>query len=177
MKDEVLFCENQPLRRAWWIIALLVPLYAVAVWAIVETFLYKDFGLKDLAMIYSWFLILTFGLFFLLYFKQRTIITGEGIYVRFVPLDVKTRFFAWEDVEEAYIRNHNFNKRAVIAGVVPLSGLLWKEKFKRGDKVYEVSGKVGLQLVLKNGKKILIGTNKWVELEEVLKKIDESANR
>ena len=33
---------------------------------------------------------------------------------------------------------------------------------------YNVKGKMGLQLVLKNGKKILIGTQKTEELKQIL---------
>ena len=48
-----------------------------------------------------------------------------------------------------------------------------KEKFK--DR-FEVSGNTNLQLTLKNGEKISIGTRKWVELEEVLNKLKKQQN-
>nr|MBP6978828.1 hypothetical protein [Lentimicrobiaceae bacterium] len=41
---------------------------------------------------------------------------------------------------------------------------------KKAGVAYNISGNMGLQLELKNGKKILLGTKKPVEMEEALKK-------
>jgi len=43
-------------------------------------------------------------------------------------------------------------------------------KQDRKGKAYNVSGNIGLQLFLKSDEKILIGTNKPMELETFLKK-------
>jgi len=47
----------------------------------------------------------------------------------------------------------------------------WGIRFGRNGTAYNISGNKGLQLVLKNGKKILIGTQKDSELNRVMKSI------
>lgn len=47
----------------------------------------------------------------------------------------------------------------------------WGIRFGRNGSAYNIRGNKGLQLVLKNGKKILIGTQKDSELNRVMKSI------
>jgi len=48
---------------------------------------------------------------------------------------------------------------------------------KKAGVAYNISGNMGLQLELKNGKKILLGTRKPTELEDVLKKVQRTENQ
>jgi hypothetical protein len=68
----------------------------------------------------------------------------------------------WEQVKRAYIRQYNPIKE--------YGG--WGLKWSSTNAAYNIMGNVGLQLVLQNGKKILIGTQKPEELRSFLISID-----
>ncbi|MBK7477116.1 MAG: hypothetical protein IPI11_14350 [Haliscomenobacter sp.] len=98
--------------------------------------------------------------FFLLSIKLATSITREGILIRFSPF-VK-RFIPWEEVEKAYVRTYR--------PILEYGG--WGIRFGAGgSRAYNISGNQGLQLVLKNGKKILVGTQKTESLALVLRNL------
>jgi hypothetical protein len=92
-------------------------------------------------------------------FRLHTRINSTGIYYRFFPFHLKKKALLWDDVATATVRKYS-----------PLGeygGWGVRYGFKSGT-AYNVSGNTGLQLVLKNGKKILIGTLKPEELQTVL---------
>lgn len=111
-------------------------------------------------------LIAIFGLtaaltWFLASLRLETRITDEAVMFRFVPLHRKWRVHRWEDIRSAEVRRYS-----------PLGEYGgWGIRYGLGGrgKAYNVSGNQGLQLVLKNGKKILLGTSRPMELSELLK--------
>ena len=168
MRDDILFYEIQPFwrNRIAVIVFLLFNLYIIS-GLIRQVFLGMPFGnnpMSDLGLIIlTGCMLLLFGAIFSS--KLQTVITEEGIYVRYFPFIFRTRFFAWENIENAYIRKYSPLKE--------YGG--WGIRFKliRGGTAYNVYGNIGLQLVFNNGKKLLIGTNRAEELAEVLKKIND----
>lgn len=85
-------------------------------------------------------------------------IDSTGITVAYFPF-IRQRTYLWGDVEAAYVRKYN-----------PLGeygGWGLKGGLKSG-KAYNVWGNKGLQLTFKNGKKLLIGTQKAAELSTYL---------
>lgn len=86
----------------------------------------------------------------------RTVIRKEGIEVALRPF-AKRRIFRSE-IEEAYVREYN--------PMLEYGG--WGYRIGSNGKAYNVSGKYGLQLVLKSGEKILIGTQQPEALEELI---------
>ena len=166
MRNEILFYEVQPFWRNRLLLITLIPISGIFIWGFVQQIIFGNaWGnnpMSDLGLI-----ILT-GCMFLLFggiffSKLQTVITEEGIYVRFFPFIFRTRFFAWEDIEKVYIRKYSPVREYGGWGV----RLGWK-----GGIAYNVYGNVGLQLVFKNGKKRLIGTNNVDDLAHVLRKIN-----
>lgn len=102
-------------------------------------------------------LISTFVLMFFIRLKSR--ITKDGIYYRFQPFHWKEKYIAWSEIERAYIRKYD-----------PLSeyGGWGIKGWKRSNRAVNVSGDEGLQLVLKNGRKLLIGTHAASHLQQYL---------
>jgi len=165
MKDDILFFENQPFWRNWIALIAIISVNLLFIGGFIgQVFFGIPWGNNPMS---NSGLIITTGftllLAALLFVRQQTVITHEGIYVRYFPLDFKTRFFAWDDIREAYVRKYSPTKE--FGGW----GFRYHFNTKKGI-AYNVSGSIGLQLVLKKGKKVLIGTNKWIELEEVLLK-------
>lgn len=99
----------------------------------------------------------------LFFFKLKTRIHEKGVYYQFLPFHLKTRFITWSEIEKAYVRN--YNPISEYGGWGIKGGFFWNKK--KGIAV-NVSSDIGLELELKTGKKILIGTQKENEVKQVL---------
>lgn len=142
MKNGTLFTEKQRFTQWWfWLIILLVVAFA---------FYYEESTLERVVA-----LIIPLFLFIL---NLETEISQEGISVRFFPFHLKKKFFAWDEIAKAEVREYS--------PLLEYGG--WGIRRGRSGRAYNVKGKMGLQLVLKNGKKVLIGTQKAEELKQIL---------
>lgn len=142
MKNGTLFTEKQRFTQWWfWLIILLVVAFA---------FYYEESTLERVVA-----LIIPLFLFIL---NLETEISQEGISVRFFPFHLKKKFFAWDEITKAEVREYS--------PLLEYGG--WGIRRGRSGRAYNVKGKMGLQLVLKNGKKVLIGTQKAEELKQIL---------
>lgn len=142
MKNGSLFTEKQRFTQWWfWLIILLVVAFA---------FYYEESTLERVVA-----LIIPLFLFIL---NLETEISQEGISVRFFPFHLKKKFFAWDEIAKAEVREYS--------PLLEYGG--WGIRRGKSGVAYNVKGNIGLQLVLKNGKKILIGTQKAEELKQIL---------
>ncbi len=78
---------------------------------------------------------------------------------QFFPFHFSKKKIHWEDVKRAYIRTYK--------PLIEYGGWGIRYSFKNGT-AYNLSGKTGLQLELKNGKKILFGTQRQEDLQQVM---------
>jgi len=99
--------------------------------------------------------------FLLRQLKLITQITTEGIQVRFSPVQRTFKHYRWEDIEQVFIRTYN--------PLLEYGG--WGLRIGPSGSAYNVSGNVGLQLVLRGNYKILIGTIQPEVLIEVLRNL------
>lgn len=146
-----LFKEVQRFRQKWLWLLLIFPfgLISLIMFTVEGSLESKLIGI--LAVLGS--------LSFLLIMKLTTKISGEGIHYRFFPFHLKEQFISWSDVDRAYVRKYS--------PIGEYGG--WGIRFGFGNgKAYNVSGDIGLQLKLKNGKHILFGTKKEEELKKVM---------
>lgn len=91
--------------------------------------------------------------------RLKTKINDDGIEITFIPFFTKPKSFPWDEIKEAYVRKYK-----------PLweyGG--WGVRIRWNSRAYNTSGNMGLQLIMQNGKKILIGTHKPHELDAFLK--------
>ena len=93
--------------------------------------------------------------------KMTTIIKEDGIYVSYKPFQPRFVKFEWANIQTAYMRKVN--------PLVEFRG--WGIKYGPMGKGYLVAGNAGLQLQLKDGTMILIGTQKLEEMEDAVKKM------
>ena len=158
----VRFSETQKFRQ-WWLWSSLAGIKGLMGFFIVTQVLFgKPFGsnvVDNLALLIGFFFMLILSLLFFV-MKLETRITATGIAVRFYPIQLKFRNYTWEDIEEAYVREYS-----------PLGeyggwGIRYN-LFGKG-RALNVSGRMGLQLVFKDGRKLLIGTAKPEDLMQVL---------
>jgi hypothetical protein len=96
---------------------------------------------------------------FLLTIHLETRITREGIIVRFFPLQLKFRIYQWNDIEEIFVRRYN--------PLLEYGG--WGMRGFANNRALNIGGDTGVQLVFKDARRLLIGTQKEKEIIEILK--------
>lgn len=169
MDTPVFFSEKQRFTQ-WWFWLILLSVNALFVYGIIQqVVLGHPFGDKPISN--TGFLIVAGGMIALsvmLFTTQlRTNITVDGIDVRLFPFHFRTKHFNWSDIEKAYVRQYS--------PISEYGGWGLRYSLSGSGKAYNISGNMGLQLELKNGKKLLIGTKKAEELEAMLKQLEKSA--
>ncbi|MCL5128719.1 hypothetical protein [Algibacter sp. L4_22] len=154
------FKEEQRFTQTW-IITLLTIQAVIAIIFVSNEFL-KSRN-RDITEYFGTLAIIlaATGLIFL--FKLRTRIDEVGIHYQFFPFHLKLKTIFWRDIETAKTRNYNAFSEYGGYGV---KGTFFGKKI-RGIAI-NVSGNTGIQLKLKNGKKILIGTLKKNDANTVI---------
>lgn len=155
------FNETQKFRQIWlWAIVFLAAFGA----AIAIVFSLDESNQQinnDVEFTIALSIAVPFVIIALLYFaKLETTINQFGIEVRFVPFLIKRKFWLWNEISKVYIREY--------APIMEYGGWGLRYSFRNG-RAYNVSGKIGLQIELTNGKKVLIGTQKGEEIQLLLK--------
>jgi len=97
-----------------------------------------------------------------LFLKMETEVRPDGLYVRYAPFHIHFKRFGPEDLSEYYARRYK--------PIREYGGWGIRCSFRNG-KAYNVSGNRGVQLVLGNGKKLLIGSQKADELAAAIARI------
>ena len=152
------FEEQQPFRKnsiIWVGIVAMVPPLIIEVSKSVKQ---GSGSIEDIALI-----IFIEALVFTLLFTSRleTKLDEHGISYRLFPFQLITRFVSWAEISSAQVRKYD-----------PLGEYWgWGIKGTRKNRAINIAGDVGLQLIMKNGRKLLIGTLQKEKMEEVVLKI------
>jgi|TARA_B110000967_G_C18862615_1_gene550844 hypothetical protein len=163
------FKEEQRFKETWLIIILILAIgvpFLFGVYGIIQQIIYKiPLGQKpmsDVGLII--FTVSMFLLTLLIFFmKLSTRIDEEGIQYQFYPFHFSMKKISWDKIEKVAVRTY-----------LPMSefggwGLRGGFFFNKGkEKAVNISGNIGIQLILKSGKKLLIGTQKESEAKSVL---------
>jgi len=157
--NKIFFRESQQFRQLWLLILLfctMVPLAIFSIYALVQQML-KGIPIGDNPAP-NWIivvqLLLVCGLLILFFvMKLEVFIDKVGIHYRFFPLIWKTETLKQDEKDEYKVRK--YNPIGEYGGWGIKSGLS-----KNVGKAYNVSGNMGLQLILTNDKKVLFGTQK-----------------
>lgn len=166
MDKKILFVEVQRQNQKWIWFLLIVVGATILFGSIQQIIFNKPFGTHPVP---DWGFIPLFGLvalFYYLLFESRlyTEISREGIRYRYKPFHRKARVLRWDQISECYVR--------LYSPVKEFGGWGVRTAFKgKNVKAFNVSGRVGIQLELRDGQKILIGTNKGKEAEKALKSL------
>lgn len=91
--------------------------------------------------------------------KLITQVTAEGVQVRFSPVQRRFQLYRWDDIEQLFIRTYQ--------PLTEYGG--WGLRLGPSGSAYNVSGNIGLQLVLRGNYKILIGTTNPDGLIDVIR--------
>jgi len=96
----------------------------------------------------------------LLTLRLVTRIRPDGVYVQFKPLQFKEKHISKEKIKSFELRKYR--------PIAEYGGWGIRTGGKKYGKAYNVSGKMGLQLYLEDGKKLLIGTQKPREVQKAM---------
>jgi len=151
------FQETQKFSQWWlWVILIgigIIPLYGLYK----QVFLGEPFGdnpMSNSGLIA--FSALMFGtIAFFLFMNLKTEIDEKEIRIAFIPFAKKT--VSWQDVKKAEIVTYGF------VGY----GVRMSSKY---GTVYNAKGNKGLALELNNGRKLLIGSQKAEELDDLIRR-------
>ena len=162
MKNYSRFSETQKFRQ-WWLWFSLAGIKCLMGFFIVTQVLFgKPFGssvVDNAALLIGFLFMLILSLLFFI-MKLETRITDTGIAVRFYPIQLKFRNYNWEEIDQIYLRKYS--------PLLEYGGWGIRYSLTGKGKALNVSGKMGLQLVFKDGRKLLIGTSKPEDLIQVL---------
>ena len=98
----------------------------------------------------------------------ETKIDKNHIQYRFFPYVRRWKKVDRTDLKEAYVRKYS--------PISEFGGWGYRALLRDSNKALNIKGNMGLQLVFKNGKRLLLGTQKPDQLKEVMKKFMNIAN-
>jgi hypothetical protein len=146
------FRESQKFNQ-WWLWLLMIGVLGLTAWGGWKAFLEQGDIVPGLIGVG----VTALMAILLALIELRTTITADGIEARFWPI-ARKRIFRSE-IEEAQVRTYSPIKE--------FGG--WGYRIGAGGTAFNMHGNQGLQLKLKNGSKILIGTQKPEELSAFMK--------
>ncbi len=163
--SKVLFTETQQVRQKWvWCLAVGIPSLVVII--LILNVLGHDSEINsDMLISLAVSIALVVLISYLLWHARLdTVIDLEGLTYRFAPFHRSPRHIAWNNVSVAVVRQYR--------PIVEYGG--WGLRWGFSGLAYNVFGNMGLQIKLRNGRRILIGTQKPEEIERAVAKLRES---
>ena len=153
------FKETQRFPRTWILVILILtaPIFILMAFRALNGFMVSQWD----PLIWFSLIIIPLVIIFMNMIRMTTHLDETGIEVQFYPIHRKPRFFSWSEIRSAEVRKYR-----------PLweyGG--WGIRIGPKGKAYNISGKQGLQLVFRNGKQLLIGTQQPSELQDVIDEI------
>ena len=163
MENEILFSEQQRFKQ-WWVWLILLGVNGLLLFGVYKQIIgrqpYGDNPMSDTGLLITTGIIILSTLSFY-WLRLDTQIKMDGIYVRFIPFRLSFRHYSWEQIQKAYVRQYQ--------PILEYGG--WGIRGFGRNRALNVSGNQGLQLQFTDDKKLLIGTNKPVEINEILVKL------
>ena len=165
------FHEVQRFRKPW-LLAVVVGvagvLIGLATYGLIVQFVFgRPFGREpltatQLVLMAAFMIAIGCGLLWLVVAARlETWVTPDGLHVKFSPFHRKPRVYSAADIENAEART--YRPLAEYGG--------WGIRMGRQGHAYNVSGDRGLQLLLRGGKRLLIGSARTDELATAVAKL------
>ncbi len=153
---------KQKILRVLVVVSALFPLFFFLYGIYAQTVLKIPFGSKPLSdnglliATATAFLFAVAILYLFFASKLETVITASGLHVRLYPF-MKFKTIKFDSIKQYKIRQYK--------PILEYGG--WGIRISHAGRAFNVSGNIGLQLYLKDGSKILIGTSNPDELHSV----------
>lgn len=151
-----IFYESQRFNQ-WWIYLIMIVIFAFMLYDLVIEL--SNDGANVASNSFGFFVLA--GVAFLLNkMVLKTKIDESGIHIRFWPFYIKEKTFDWENIARIEVKKYS--------PLADFGGWGYRIGFGGKGKALNVKGNMGIQLQLKNGNKILIGTQKAEEVEQII---------
>lgn len=161
MDKRLIFIEEQSFNRKLFI-AVPIVLFLICFYGIFQQQILKiPFGNNPVSSTTLFFIsIIPIGILYLMQkIEMITKVYSSGISVKIKPFFLKEKYISFDDIEQMYAREYKFREYGG-------SGL----RFGKSGFAYNMGGNMGFQIIMNNGKKILIGSKRPLEIERVIKK-------
>jgi len=153
--EKILFEEKQKFNQIWiwglFLTILVILFYPFYLGKFYEIQNYLSIG------------ILLFIMLLLGFTKLETKITDKGIYYRYYPIQSEFREILWEEIAEAYTREYR--------PLIDFGGWGYRIGLFGKGKAISTSGNQGIQLYMKDHRKILLGTQKPEIVQKILENL------
>ncbi|MCP9201149.1 hypothetical protein MKO06_14620 [Gramella sp. GC03-9] len=149
------FQEEQAFRQWWLFLILGSGLLVTSI-----PFLKYNKGLE--IQIWEFFGFFLISLIIMLFWqlRLRTRIDSTGVSAEFVPLRFFRKHFKWNEIDDCFVRQY--------LPIQEFGG--WGVRGIGKARAYNVSGNMGIQIITKDKRKFLIGTNKPEEAKRILER-------
>uniref|UniRef100_UPI003216C09A hypothetical protein n=1 Tax=uncultured Draconibacterium sp. TaxID=1573823 RepID=UPI003216C09A len=166
--EKVLFKEEQRFTQ-WWLWLLLGTSLGLPVVLVANELVHSTKGTEDYStLIFVLCLVLFFLVAFIWFFlKMKLVIevTENIIRFKFPPLHNR-----WKQIEKEKIERYEVREYRAVR---EFGGWGIKSNLRKINTAYNVKGNIGLQLYFKNGRKLLLGTQRKKAMEYAMKKFME----
>ena len=163
VKGNILFKEEQQFRGWFWWIVILVVTGSIITMVLATLREKEKVGEAWLAVAFA--ILIEVVLLFVMYVsRQETVITTEGVFYRWMPLQRSYWFVPLAEIKEASLRKGP----ALGYGLRRMPGY---------GTVHKTGPGKGFQFVLKSGKKIFLGTNKEKPFQQAIDKLTSITDR
>ena len=162
------FFESQRFRQTWvWVllIAVMLPILALFGYGLYQQVaLGRPYGDEPLSngalitIIAANVIVLGAAVALMWFARLDVAVRDRELVIRFVPFHLRPRRIALDEIAEAQARRYR--------PIMEYGG--WGIRYGFKGMAYNVSGDEGVQLVLRNGRRILIGSQRSGELERAL---------
>jgi hypothetical protein len=155
------FLESQRFNQ-WWFRILILLVTTISIGTIVKSYSNVQsepvpFWISLIAGLCTLIIVLSLG--FLI--KLETKIDEMGIHYGFWPINKRLKFISWSEVKKCSVVKYN--------PIVDYGGWGYKMGiFRAKGYAMSVRGNIGIQIVFKSGKQLLIGTQRKEDAEKVL---------
>lgn len=154
MTSSPIFTERQSFLRHWWGLLLLTAVLPVLIIGLTQHAQSRP-GSSS-----TWLALLAVALTsaLLVLLRLDTRLDQTGIHYRLSPLHLRWQHLPWAAVQSAHVRSYD-----------PLSEYGgWGIRGSARNRAYNLAGTAGLQLVLQDGRRVLLGTQRPAELQAAL---------
>lgn len=162
-----IFKEIQRFNQ-WWLIVLFAFVYLKYGYDLLGAYREKtEINMDTLIMLIVSSIILVLVTLLIFSLRLETRIDEKGMSYQFWPFHLKAKNIPWESLEECSVRKYS---PILEYGGWGFRGVIKSRLFglHKNGKAYNVKGNIGIQMVLKDGSRILIGTQKMEQAKQVL---------
>jgi hypothetical protein len=162
MYGVIWYSEKQRFKQ-WWLWLIMIGINAIFIFAFIKQVIWsKPVGNQPMGNLGLMGMLLFVCALTVLFFYTRleTQLSEHGVAYRFFPFRRKFTIIPWNQIAEASVLEYS--------PLIDFGGWGVRYSLTGKGKAFNVAGNKGLQLVLKNNDRILIGTQNPETIREVL---------